>query len=223
MPIAGEQMKSRIWAALTVTAALALGNAAAEGLDQQSLGIEDIETRLLRDRLSNADRAPVHAGRLAMSLVKEVRRATAHLRDANTATKAGYTPFLSCAGRHDRRARRVHFMNDELVRDGRFEAGRPEVLIYVPALSGALQLIAVHYVVDAQVWNASQTAPPTFDGHAFHYTSSPNGYGIPAFYDLYVRLRNENAAEAFAGSKQRISCERYTTPGATLSGSHALG
>jgi hypothetical protein len=65
-------------------------------------------------------------------LAQEVRRATDRYQDVSAATAAGYSLFLGCVSSPTGGAMGIHYVNGELVGDGKIDAGRPEALIYEP-------------------------------------------------------------------------------------------
>ena len=116
---------------------------------------------------------------------QEVRRATLRYHDVAAATAAGYALFLGCVSSPQGGAMGIHYVNGDLVGDGKLDASRPEALMYEPK-GGKLELVGVEYIVIAAAWDAANKTPPTLMGQLFHYNSSPNRYGIPAFYALHV-------------------------------------
>ena len=48
-------------------------------------------------------------------------------------------------------------------------------------------------------------------GQLFHYTPSPNRYGIPAFYALHVWAWRPNPHGVFMDWNPRVSCEGQAT------------
>ena len=141
-------------------------------------------------------------------LVGEVRRATSHYQDPGAATAAHYAPFLGCVSGPERGAMGVHFVNGDLVNDGELDVQRPEALIYEPSHDG-LRLVGVEYIVIAEAWNARNQTPPALMGQVFHYTASPNRYGIAAFYALHVWAWKENPNGTFADWNPKVSCRDY--------------
>lgn len=110
----------------------------------------------------------------------DVRRATHDFTDPAAARTAGYAPFLGCVSGPQEGAMGVHFVNGGLVGDGVLDARRPEALMY-EARDRRLHLVGVEYIVLAEAWNAKNKTPPMLMGQSFHYTGTPNRYGIPAF------------------------------------------
>jgi hypothetical protein len=46
-------------------------------------------------------------------------------------------------------------------------------------------------------------------GQLFHYNSSPNRYGIPAYYALHVWAWRRNPRGVFMDWNPRVSCDGY--------------
>ncbi len=142
-------------------------------------------------------------------LAQEVRRATQRYQDVAAATTAGYAPFLGCVSSPQNGAMGVHYVNNDLVADGKLDPQRPEALMYEPR-NGKLGLVGVEYIVIAAAWDAASKTPPTLAGQVFHYQPSPNRYGIPAFYALHVWAWKSNPHGAFVDWNPRVSCEEHT-------------
>jgi hypothetical protein len=146
------------------------------------------------------------------TLVEEVRRATAPFQDVAAATTAGYAPFLGCVSGPQEGAMGVHYVNGSLVGDGVVDPQRPEALMY-EAKDGRLRLLGVEYIVPAEAWDARSKTPPTLMGQTFHFTASPNRYGIPAFYALHVWAWKHNPHGMFVDWNPKVSCEGHTDAG----------
>jgi hypothetical protein len=116
----------------------------------------------------------------AATLVETVRQATERFHNVEEATAAGYMDVQNCVSGPEEGAMGVHFANAELIGDGALDAARPELLVYEPK-NGQLRLVAVEYIVFAEVWDANNPAPPALLGQLFHYYGSPNRYGFPPF------------------------------------------
>jgi hypothetical protein len=140
------------------------------------------------------------------SLAEAVRRATHAYHDVAAARAAGYAPFLGCVSGSQEGAMGTHFVNGDLVGDGVLDPARPEALMY-EARNGRLRLLGVEYIVLADAWDASNATPPTLLGQSFHYTGSPNRYGIPAFYALHVWAWKPNPHGMFVDWNPHVSCE----------------
>ena len=53
--------------------------------------------------------------------MEEVRKATERFKDVSAATAAGYAPFLGCVSSATSGAMGIHYVNGDLVGDGRVE------------------------------------------------------------------------------------------------------
>lgn len=148
-----------------------------------------------------------HAG-VDSPLAQEVRRATERYQDVTAATTAGYALFLGCVSSPQSGAMGIHYVNGELVGDGKLDAARPEALMYEPR-NGKLELVGVEYIVIAAAWDAASKTPPTLMGQLFHYNTSPNRYGIPAYYSLHVWAWRSNPTGVFMDWNPTVSCEGY--------------
>jgi hypothetical protein len=145
-------------------------------------------------------------------LAQEVRRATERFQDVSAATAAGYGLFLGCVSSPQGSAMGIHYVNGDLVGDGKLDAARPEALMYEPR-GGKLELVGVEYIVIASAWDTASKTPPTLMGQLFHYNTSPNRYGIPAFYSLHVWAWRPNPDGVFADWNPRVSCAEHRAGG----------
>ena len=100
----------------------------------------------------------------------------------------------------------MHYINLALYADGTLDATKPEALIYEPS-KGGLTLVGVEYIVDAATWLAHNSAPPMLEGQAFLLVTSPNRYGLPAFFELHVWAWRDSPNGAFVDWNTRVSCE----------------
>lgn len=147
-------------------------------------------------------------GQPAGNLVQTVRQAAGKYQDVTAAEAAGYGMFLGCVSGQQEGAMGVHYPNGDLVGDGVLDPMQPEVLVYEPTNNG-LKLVAVEYLVLADDWNANNDSPPVLMGQVFNYNSSPNRYGMPAFYELHVWAWKNNPNGVFADWNPKVSCEAY--------------
>jgi hypothetical protein len=139
-------------------------------------------------------------------LVQTVRTATAQFTNVNAATAAGYQPLFGCVSGPDQGAMGVHYINLALYSGGKLDATQPEALIYEPS-NGGMALVGVEYIVDAATWLAQNSSPPMLEGQAFLLVSSPNRYGLPAFFELHVWAWRDSPNGAFVDWNTRVSCE----------------
>jgi hypothetical protein len=73
-----------------------------------------------------------HGGSASAPIAQEVRRATARYQDVTAATAARYALFLGCVSGPQGGAMGIHYVNGDLVGDGKLDAARPEALMYEP-------------------------------------------------------------------------------------------
>ena len=143
------------------------------------------------------------------ALMKAVRDATERFQDVSKAKAAGYALQFGCVTGSDSGAMGVHFVNGPLVSDGIIDVTRPEIVIYEPQPDGSLRLIGADFLVLADQWNASHSAPPQLMGQLFHLFESPNRFGLPAFYTLHVWAWKENPNGAFVNWHPNVSCTAF--------------
>ena len=149
-----------------------------------------------------------HGGSSNAPLAQEIRRVTERYQDVAAATAAGYALFLGCVSSPQGGAMGIHYVNGDLVVDGKLDAARAEALMYEPK-GGKLELVGVEYIVLAAAWDAANKTPPTLMGQLFHHTPSPNRYGIPAFYALHVWAWRDNPHGVFVDWNPRVSCAEH--------------
>jgi hypothetical protein len=159
----------------------------------------------------------VNARQSGPTLFDVVREATAPYQDVEAAMSAGYASAGSCVSGPQEGAMGVHFINGDLVFDGKIDADDPEALIYEP-VNGQMRLLGVEYIVIAADWHASNAAPPVLLGQHFHYVGSPNRYGLPAFYELHVWGWKHNPNGTFADWNTKVSCDGFAAGGAAHAG-----
>jgi hypothetical protein len=145
----------------------------------------------------------------ATGLVREVLDSTRRFRDATIAEAEGYGAFLGCVSGPQEGAMGVHFVNGALVGDGMLDAALPEILVYEPRKNGRMRLVAVEYIVIAEAWDAANANPPALSGQVFHYSGSPNRYGLPPFYALHVWAWKDNPHGMFVDWNPKVSCEDF--------------
>jgi hypothetical protein len=156
----------------------------------------------------------------ASAFVTTVRSATERFKDVEAAKADGYALLHGCVSGPQEGAMGVHFANGSLVGDGILDPARPEALLY-EVRNGQYELLGVEYVVLAEAWHAAgNEAPPVLMGQLFHYVSSPNRYGIPAFYELHVWSWKANPNGTFADWNPTVSCDGYTAGTAAHEGHH---
>jgi hypothetical protein len=150
-----------------------------------------------------------HASQQSNALVQAVRDATDRFQNVTAAQAAGYNLQFGCVSGADSGAMGMHFVNNALVTDGILDVTRPEIVIYEPLPNGSLQLIGADYLVLADAWNATHTAPPQLMGQLFQLFDSPNRFGLPAFYSLHVWAWKHSPTGAFVNWHANVSCNAF--------------
>jgi hypothetical protein len=103
----------------------------------------------------------VHDASASSPLAQEVRRATERYQDVTAATGAGYALFLGCVTSPQGGAMGIHYVNNDLVGDGKLDASRPEALMYEPK-GGKLERpnrygIPAYYSLHVWAWRHNPT------------------------------------------------------------------
>ena len=147
-----------------------------------------------------------HAPADQARLVQLVRNATQGFRDVSN-VPAGYGPFLGCVSGPDHGAMGVHYVNGDLVGDGKIDVNQPEALIY-ETRNSQTKLVGVEYIVDAATWLANNNnTPPVLEGQSFQLVGIPNRYNIPApFFELHVWAWRHNPNGAFVDWNDHVTC-----------------
>lgn len=101
----------------------------------------------------------------------------------------------------------MHYVNGGLVGDPAVRARTPEALVYEPGPNGRMRLVAVEYVVLQSAWHdAGNASPPSLFGQQFELVTSPDRYGLPAFYELHAWIWKHNPSGMFNDWNPRVSC-----------------
>ena len=66
--------------------------------------------------------------------------------------------------------------------------------------------MGVEYIVMVDTWQARHKEPPVLAGQTLQYNSSPNRYGLPAFYELHVWAWRDNPHGTFVDWNPRVAC-----------------
>jgi hypothetical protein len=97
----------------------------------------------------------------------------------------------------------IHYVDLNLLLDGKVDAAHPEAIIYEPTSSG-LRLVAVEYIVFAADWKGS--TPPSLFGQEFELVPAGNRYGLPDFYELHAWIWNHNKLGMFNDWNPAVVC-----------------
>lgn len=157
---------------------------------------------------------PAAAGGWFQELI-EAYRGSAAYHATQLAERDGYGPFPPGVPLHEcitspdgMWAMGIHWVNELEAGDAVLSAAEPEVLVYEPMSSGRLRLVALEYVVFADVWEAEHpgTVPSLF-GRELTLVPDGNSYEIPAFYQIHAWIWKHNPHGLFADHNPRVSCE----------------
>lgn len=146
----------------------------------------------------------------AGTLLETVRQATERFKNVAVAEAEGYALQFGCVTGSDSGAMGLHYVNATLVGSGVLDATRPQIVIYEPLPNGELKLIGADFLVLADAWNATHSAPPELLGQLFHLFETPNRFGLPAFYTLHVWAWKENPNGAFVNWHPNVSCSSFS-------------
>ena len=142
--------------------------------------------------------------------IEPVRHSTRMFHRVDTAVKAGYSQLtdvngVTCIdGPPAEGNMGIHYVNGDLVGDGKVDAEHPEAVLYEQTDDG-LRLTAVEYVVIASDWKGAQ--PPALFGHTFMKMEAPNRYGLPPFYALHAWVWKNNPSGRFAPWNPTVKCD----------------
>ena len=145
----------------------------------------------------------------ASDFVKTIRRSTARFHDVTLAEAEGYHLLFGCVSDEDAGAMGLHYVNMELVGDGKLDPTRPEIVIYEQLPNGRLRMTGADFLVLADAWHAENAAAPELGGQLFHLFESPNRFGLPPFYTLHVWAWKSNENGMFVNWHPKVSCDAY--------------
>ncbi len=145
----------------------------------------------------------------AAALVKTVRDATEKYKDVSVAVADGYALQFGCVSGEDFGAMGLHYVNANLVNGGVLDATRPQIVIYEAQPNGKLKLIGADFLLIQDAWDKAHAGPPELMGQLFHLFTSPNRFGLPAFYTLHVWAWKENPKGAFVNWHPNVSCQFF--------------
>jgi hypothetical protein len=137
----------------------------------------------------------------------QVRAATAEYQQLQVALDDGYGPLHECTDHEGGLgAMGQHYVAGDVVGDAAFDLSRPEVLVYEPMPNGRSRLVAVEFVVFADVWAQVSSKPPQLFGRELALVEAPNRYGVPAFWQIHVWLWRNNPTGTFSDWNPKVSC-----------------
>jgi hypothetical protein len=165
----------------------------------------------LHDAAAEQQEATLDQQAAASTLLKIVRDSTERFKDVAVAQAAGYALQFGCVTGDDAGAMGLHYINGNIVNAGILDPTRPQIVIYEPTPTGGLRLIGADFLVLADTWHATHTAPPQLMGQLFHLFPAPNRFGLPAFYTLHVWAWKQNPKGAFVNWHPNVSCASFAS------------
>ncbi|HKV83195.1 MAG TPA: hypothetical protein VJN88_01470 [Ktedonobacterales bacterium] len=164
--------------------------------------------------------AAAHAGHHGDGDLARVRLATVRYHDLAVAKANGYGLFtdaagIACIANPPAGAMGIHYVNGGLVSGGKINALKPQALVYEPGNNGEVHLVAVEYIAFKQAWDATHESPPMLFGQGFMLTTTPNRYGLPAFYSLHAWIWKSNPSGMFAMWNPEVHCGADTPKNAS--------
>ena len=141
------------------------------------------------------------------SQLDRARAATERYQDVNRAIADGYVDAKIVA-----QSMGHHYLNAALL-DDRFDAERPEILVYAPD-NGRMKLVAVEYAVPL---DKASAAPEGFAGSGDTWDRTTK-YGL---WTLHAWLWLDNAAGVFTAQNARVQLDPGTIQGDAGHAEHA--
>jgi hypothetical protein len=147
----------------------------------------------------------------AASSLDGVRKANAKYHSVTKAKKDGFgllkdAKGIACIDQSGTGGMGLHYVNGDLVGDGKVKSTTPEALVYERKANGKLRLVAAEYVVFQEAWDANHEDPPSLFNHEFELIPAGNRYGLPAFYELHAWAWKHNELGTFANWNPDVSC-----------------
>jgi hypothetical protein len=149
--------------------------------------------------------------------LSKVKHATAKFQSLAVARHEGYGLLvdkdgISCIDMQPKGAMGVHYVNGDLVGDGKIDPFQPEAVVYEP-VGKNLRLVALEYVVLKADWRKHHHGRPSLFGHQFNLTLAGNRYGLPDFYSLHVWIFKANPAGTFKMWNPNVHCPGSSSGG----------
>jgi hypothetical protein len=140
-------------------------------------------------------------------LLAQIKGATAKYHNFDAALADQYVLDLHCVEVPGLGGMGFHALRMDLI-DGVINPLEPEVLVYEPMKNGKLRLVAVEYIVVAELWDAENDGPPMLGNVAFNDHRAP-GSGGPPFphYQLHVWIWKNNPKGIYFPFNPNVNCE----------------
>lgn len=133
--------------------------------------------------------------------LETLRQATEPYKDVTVAIDDGFEQFLPCTENPEGPgAIGVVYANLDRL-DMTIDLNKPEVLFYEPQPNGDLQLVGGEPVVPIELWDESNSNPPSMFDREFHRNEEHGLYG------LHMWVWRESPEGTFAFWHPNVSCE----------------
>ena len=153
-----------------------------------------------------APAAPTAPADLTGAQRQVIREATRRFADVDVAIAAGYLPTDECAEAPGLGAMGYHYVNPQLIGDGRIDPTQPEILLFAPTEKGP-KLVGVEYMaVDADGSLETDDDRPTMLGHGLEGPMPGHEPGMPVHYDLHAWVFTHNPNGELATWNPAITC-----------------
>lgn len=139
----------------------------------------------------------------------QVRDATAQYHRVSVADDAGYQlgwrnpdiPINGCVAHPTDGAMGYHWFDHDAIDDPTLDPLRPEGLVYERLPNGELHLVAVEWIVPADVWHADHDEPPSVLGQEMGILNPALGW-----YILHAWIWKPNPSGMFVNWNPDVSC-----------------
>ncbi|AFL82926.1 hypothetical protein Belba_0259 [Belliella baltica DSM 15883] len=137
-------------------------------------------------------------------ILAEIKQATSKFHKIESAMETGYELGSHCVSHSEWGAMGYHYVNSDEV-DGQMNHLIPEALVYEPMQNGNLKLVAVEYIIMADLWEGDGV--PMLGEIAFDFVPG-NPDGIPFDnYQLHVWVWKDNPNGMYFSFNPKVTCE----------------
>jgi len=136
-----------------------------------------------------------------------IRSSTDQYHRPQVAAQEGFFPASGCVEAPGIGGMGFHYLDPARIGDAQVDPAKPEILLYEPHESGGLRLVGVEFLVIADAWDSSHTAPPSLLGETFDEHRGPDTHGLPFdHYELHVWSWRHNTLGLTAPFNPKVSC-----------------
>lgn len=136
--------------------------------------------------------------------VDDSRRAAAAFVSVEAAQAAGYEQLFECITHGEHGSMGIHYIHPARAGDGRLVVAEPDVLMYEPQADGALQLVALEYIVFENDWQGE--GMPQMFGRELARRTAVGPHAVDPFYQVHLWHWRHNPAGLFADYNPYVGC-----------------